>query len=302
VKEALIRFPMAVERPNESIGNPEEAGPGTFKARYDSRSQVGSNSLLPLVDRKSNTSLIEQLRKLPNGSQRVSMAPLCSGSKEPGSTRTPVHPDIVALDRNSKQNLSPLSHKNPKSRPLKGWLPLDASVDPLSSFKERWEISKFQELTGNRSDKLSKELRKLELSSRSLLDKEGSELSQNSQNLSRLENPSPFFGEENFVRTGGIGFSLSHNDRGHALRDRSPKSTDSVTGLRQLVEDLRDRTSQTRNSVQVEKSKLRQRIGRMKTKLFTMGFRSLIRFVASRFKGIKRVALKRLLTLKGYQV
>lgn len=273
--------------------------------RFNSSSHMDSCSVLPLVDSKRSTSYLDMIKK----SYGIKIKQTPEQKEEPKARTQVVHPDLAILDKNSKQHLSPLSQKDSKSRPMKGWLGDETTEDKTGSFIERWEIAKFQELTGNRSDRLTNELKKLETSSRSLLDKDPSDYSQNSQNQSRKGTFSGLIADHPQTRSGNITVSKSRDciqkkksvlgDTFDLLKkdhDISQKSMDSVINLGILVEELKEISLTPKKSVRDQKHILRNKFRLMKAKLIKQGLVHLTRWLAWKSRSNKRAVMKSILT------
>lgn len=273
--------------------------------RNNSSYHIDSCSVLPLVDSKRSASYLEMIKK--SYGIKIKQAP--EPREEPKARTQMVHPDLAILDKNSKQHLSPLSQKDSKSRPLKGWLGDEPAEEKASSFIDRWEIAKFQELTGNRSDRLTNELKKLEMSSRSLLDKDQSDYSQNSQNQSRKGTFSGLITDHPQTRSGNFVTSRSRDcipkkksilgDTFHLpTKDQatSQKSTDSVINLGLLVEELKAISTTPKKTVSDQKQALRNKYRLMKGKLIKQGLIHITRWLAWKLRSNKRAAMKAMLT------
>lgn len=302
-----------VERTNlkqkvSSFWNPnsnEEVFP--MQTKINTRMQISAKNLLPIVEPKTSSNYIESLRK---GYKQVKHNP--SHSVLGQSAPLDIHPDIIALDNNSKDSLSPTNQRNTRPGLLSQWMSKTGKEGQNQTLQQKWDVARFQALAVNRSQKESNEkageesdlsLKSMFVKNKSGVFGENSIQAKAGKDLFDEEDQIPGKKNDEYKHSKSRDYLVSKDSilkdsfcLNKKESDLSRISVETVLGLgmRQLVDELKNRVNKRRSNGKTNKNKdvLVGKVGVLRRKLVSQGLNHLVKWIDWRNRANKRVGLK----------
>ena len=293
----------AKSQPNNFMPQLQKEIDGPVKKR--NLKHNGSGMILPIAPSKRNFANVESFK--PNGAESTAHFNLPATSKESASN---VHPDILKLDRNYQKSVSPGTKTPVSVRDDNSWH-IDHSNKRADSKSVQGGPPVFSEegIVGPGSDANTRGPSRVELSSKSLIERECSEISNNSiEKLSLIRNLQ----------------KRGDNDEGHPItirvnqnsrswkekpladskdqslmnkRDNSlaRRSADTLKNIKHIMLSMRSQASHAKCSQRNDRLQaLKNKTYMMRRKLFSQGLSHLIVFFKKKLRSQKRVFLRTL--------
>ena len=281
-----------------------------IQTKINTQLKKSAKNLLPIVEPKTRSNYIESFRK---GYDQVKHNP--SQSVLGQSVPLDIHPDIIALDNNSKDSISPKSQQNARHGLLSQWMSKTGKEDKNLTLQQKWDVVRFQALAVNRSQKESNEKagEESDLSLKSMYVKNKSGVFE--ENSIQAKAGKDLFDEED-QNPGGKNGEYKHNKSRNYLvskdsilkdsfslnkkeSDLSRISVETILGLemRQLMDELKNRTNKKQLNGKTNKNMavLVGKVAFLRRKLVSQGLNQLVKWIDWRNRANKRMGLKGLI-------